>query len=40
MQHTQNKCSAVAEMGDCFDTIDVGGKLGRLCPFWEGDVTM
>jgi len=29
----QNKCSAVAEMGDRLATIDIGRKLGRFCPF-------
>ena len=28
-----NKCSAVAEMGDRLATIDMGRKLGGLCPF-------
>ena len=28
-----NKCSAVAEMGDRLATIDKGRKLGGLCPF-------
>jgi len=27
-------CSAVAEMGDCLATIDMGQKLGGMCPFW------
>jgi len=30
-----NKCSAVAEMGDRFATIDVGRKLGDV-PLWGG----
>ena len=32
----QNKCSAVAEMGDRLATIDIGQKLGELCPFGGG----
>jgi len=32
VENKNNKCSAVAEMGDCFATIDMGRKLG-LCPF-------
>jgi len=31
LKSTQNKCSAVAEMGDRLATIDIGLKLG-LCP--------
>jgi len=27
------KCSPVAEMGDRLATIDMGQKLGELCPF-------
>ena len=27
-----NKCSAVAEMGDCLATIDMGQKLGGSAP--------
>jgi len=30
---TENKCSAVAEMGDRLATIDMGRKVGVLCPF-------
>jgi len=25
-----NKCSAIAEMGDCLATIDMGRKLGAV----------
>jgi len=32
--NSKNKCSAVAEMSDRLATIDMGGKLGGLCPFW------
>ena len=32
---TRNRCSAVAQMGDCLATIDTGRKLG-VCPFWVG----
>jgi len=28
-----DKCSAVAEMGDLLATIDMGQKVGVLCPF-------
>jgi len=31
-----DKCSAVAEMGDRLATIDMGRKLGGLCPFLGG----
>jgi len=31
---TQNKCSAVAEMGDRLATIDMGRKFGGCAPFW------
>jgi len=38
-QHTSNKSSAVAEMGDRFATIDMGWKVGRLlCPFLLGEL--
>ena len=29
-----NKCSAVAEMGDRLATTDMGREVGVLCPFW------
>jgi len=35
--HGNNKCSAVAEMGDCLATIDMGQKSwgrGAVLPFW------
>jgi len=32
----QNKCSAVAEMGDHLAKIDIGQKLGGGCPFSVG----
>ena len=30
-----NKCSALAEMGDRLATIDMGRKVGVLCPFFR-----
>jgi len=34
-RHFNNKCSAVAEMGDRLATTDMGRKLGGgLFPFW------
>ena len=32
------KSSAVAEMGDRLATIDMGRKLGRLSPFYLGEL--
>jgi len=36
----KNKSSAVAEIGDCLATIDMGRKAGGglLCPFLEGEL--
>jgi len=34
-----NKCSAVAEMGNCLATIDIRQKVWRLlCPFLLGEL--
>ena len=30
------KCSAASEMDDHFATIDMGRKLGEMCPFFLG----
>jgi len=35
---SENKCSAVAEMGDRLATIAMGRKLGALLPFGEGEL--
>jgi len=35
---SENKCSAVAEMGDRLTTIAMGRKLGDLLPFGEGEL--
>ena len=29
-----NKSSAVAQMGDRLATVDMGRKIGELCPLW------
>ena len=34
--HSFNKYSAVAEMADRLATIDIGRKVGKLCPFLGG----
>jgi len=33
LSHISHTCSAVAEMGDLLATIDMGRKVGVLCPF-------
>jgi len=32
-----NKSSAVAEMGDCLATIDMGQKEGGCCAYFRGE---
>jgi len=34
--HFEYRCSAVAEMGDRLATIDMGRKVGVLCPLLRG----
>jgi len=34
---SKNKCSAVAKIGDCLATIDMGRKVGGCCTLLEGN---
>jgi len=36
IQTDRNTSSAVAQMGDCLATIDMGRKLGAVSPFFGG----
>ena len=36
--YSNNKSSAVAEMGDRLATIDMGRKLGAVSLFWAGEL--
>ena len=37
MVKTLDKCSAIAEMGDCLSIIDMGRKLGAVLFLWGAE---